>query len=224
MRHVIGRAGAVVLLILLAACGAADEPPEYPPPPPPIPEGAVPPAPPASSPQGMQDPASPSTDPSATPAPATSAQGPLPALPSQAPQYVAPQEEAPPPATQWTATYPTGQWVYTAGYGWVWIPNDATLTAYEGVPYAYLYTPAYGWTWYVSPWGGGPYRYGVWVRHPWRGETGSPHVARGRTSGRTRWITARTSSSDRMWSWPLATFRISATSASSPLMPRELSQ
>jgi hypothetical protein len=37
----------------------------------------------------------------------------------------------------------------------------------EGVPYTYLYTPAYGWTWYVSPWGWGPYHYGLWVRHPW---------------------------------------------------------
>jgi hypothetical protein len=37
----------------------------------------------------------------------------------------------------------------------------------EGVPYTYLYTPAYGWTWYVSPWGWGPYHYGLWARHPW---------------------------------------------------------
>jgi hypothetical protein len=37
----------------------------------------------------------------------------------------------------------------------------------EGTPYTYLYTPAYGWTWYVSPWGIGPYHYGIWVHHPW---------------------------------------------------------
>jgi hypothetical protein len=52
----------------------------------------------------------------------------------------------------------------------------------EGVPYTYLYTPVYGWTWYVSPWGLGPYHYGVWVRHPWHpvgwryGWAARPHV------------------------------------------------
>ena len=64
-------------------------------------------------------------------------------------------------------SYPTGQWVYTAGRGWVWIPSGASTADMEGVPYVYLYTPSYGWTWYVSPWGPGPYRYGVWIRHPW---------------------------------------------------------
>jgi hypothetical protein len=89
-------------------------------------------------------------------------------LPSQAPQYAPAQPETPPPATQWTVTYPTGQWVYTVDYGWIWIPAGAVTTAVDDVPYTYLYTPAYGWTWYISPWGWGPYRYGVWVRHPWR--------------------------------------------------------
>jgi hypothetical protein len=64
-------------------------------------------------------------------------------------------------------TYPTGQWVYVSGQGWVWVPAGSTTTDMEGVPYAYLYTPAYGWTWYVSPWGLGPYHYGLWYRHPW---------------------------------------------------------
>jgi hypothetical protein len=50
----------------------------------------------------------------------------------------------------------------------MWVPNQAGNVVVEGVPYAYLYTPSYGWTWYVSPWGFGPYYYGVWVRHPWR--------------------------------------------------------
>jgi hypothetical protein len=54
-----------------------------------------------------------------------------------------------------------------AGQGWVWIPAGTQTTDLEGTPYVYLYTPAYGWTWYVSPWGVGPYRYGLWVRHPW---------------------------------------------------------
>jgi hypothetical protein len=48
------------------------------------------------------------------------------------------------------------------------VPNNAGNAVVEGVPYVYLYTPAYGWTWYVSPWGFGPYRYGVWVHRPWR--------------------------------------------------------
>jgi hypothetical protein len=50
----------------------------------------------------------------------------------------------------------------------MWVPaNAASVDDSDGVPYTYLYTPTYGWTWYVSPWGAGPYRYGVWVRHPW---------------------------------------------------------
>jgi len=54
-----------------------------------------------------------------------------------------------------------------AGQGWVWVPAGASATEMDGVPYTYLYTPAYGWTWYVSPWGLGPYHYGLWWRHPW---------------------------------------------------------
>jgi hypothetical protein len=50
----------------------------------------------------------------------------------------------------------------------MWVPNEAGSVVVEGVPYAYLYSPTYGWTWYVSPWGFGPYHYGIWVRHPWR--------------------------------------------------------
>jgi hypothetical protein len=115
-------------------------------------------------------------------------------MPSSAPQYQAsPADgdapvpptyagEAPPPAAQWVYSYPTGQWVYTSGYGWVWVPAGSATTAVEGVPYVYLYTPSYGWTWYISPWGWGPYHYGVWVRHPfaprgWRGRwVARPHV------------------------------------------------
>ena len=58
--------------------------------------------------------------------------------------------------------------MYANGYGWMWVPANAATVDDEGVPYTYLYTPTYGWTWYVSPWGPGPYRYGVWVRRPWR--------------------------------------------------------
>jgi hypothetical protein len=135
---------------------------------------APPPPPPTAPPPDAQ------TAPPAESAPATgSTEGPLPALPSSAPQAAPPAypqpegtpsapaaQEAPPPAAQWVYSYPTGQWVFTSTNGWVWIPAGTATVDNEGVPYAYLYTPAYGWTWYVSPWGYGPYRYGVWVRHP----------------------------------------------------------
>lgn len=73
-----------------------------------------------------------------------------------------------PPIAERTSVYPTGRWVYADGYGWLWIQNEPGTTVIDGVPYVYLYTPEYGWTWYVSPWGGGPYAYGGWVRHPWQ--------------------------------------------------------
>lgn len=73
-----------------------------------------------------------------------------------------------PPEARRTRVLPTGQWVLTDEYGWIWVPNGASSTSVEGVPYTYLYTPSFGWTWYVSPWGIGPYHYGVWVVHPWR--------------------------------------------------------
>jgi hypothetical protein len=58
--------------------------------------------------------------------------------------------------------------VYGNGYGWMWVPANAEVSDADGVPYAYIYTPSYGWNWYISPWGPGPYRYGVWVTHPYR--------------------------------------------------------
>jgi hypothetical protein len=97
-----------------------------------------------------------------------------PTTPSSAPPAPPPPPAAngatPPPtapAEPQVYSYPSGQWVYLSGQGWVWVPAGATTSDMEGVPYTYLYTPAYGWTWYVSPWGVGPYHYGVWLRHPW---------------------------------------------------------
>lgn len=78
-----------------------------------------------------------------------------------------PSKEAPPPASAWTKPFPGGQWVYTAEYGWLWIPETSSPVAVDGVPYVFLYTPAYGWTWYVCPWGFGSFFYGAWVRHAW---------------------------------------------------------
>lgn len=86
-------------------------------------------------------------------------------------QAPATQPNAPPPPPPAPAAAqpapPSGRWVSTADHGWVWVPSNATTVNVDGVPYAYLYTPAVGWTWYVSPWGWGPFHYGVWVRRPW---------------------------------------------------------
>jgi hypothetical protein len=75
---------------------------------------------------------------------------------------------APPPAS--------GQWVYTAQYGWVWMPHAAAYTYLPAGAYPdmYLYVPAYGWRWVVAPWvwGIGPRPYfGVYgfARFPWYG-------------------------------------------------------
>jgi hypothetical protein len=90
-----------------------------------------------------------------------------PAAPGPAPQVLG----APPQDLTAIGTAPTeagaGQWVYTAEGGYIWVPNGATTSAVEGVPYTYLYTPAYGWTWYASPWGFGPFTYGSWVGSAW---------------------------------------------------------
>ncbi len=164
--------GVLLVAGLLAGCGGASddyEPPQLPPPPEPpaAPSSEAAPLPepysqatPNVPVSGSQTPAPPPPPPGA--APATSLPPGAPPAPTEAPAQGAPAPNAP-----LVYSYPTGQWVYLSGYGWSWVPEGATTVDMEGVPYAYLYTPAYGWTWYVSPWGGGPYRYGLWVRHPW---------------------------------------------------------
>jgi hypothetical protein len=104
---------------------------------------------------------------------------------------------------------PRGQWVYTAQYGWVFMPYEDTY-AYlppgpEGKPLEYVYQPARGWTWVVAPWmwGLGPWPYfgeqgpldfgwyerGLW-RTPWRFHLGSrsrgPSPRRATRQGRAR--------------------------------------
>jgi hypothetical protein len=108
----------------------------------------------------------------AAPPPATAASGPLPPLPNPPPPPPptaanGAASETTPAETEWVHSYPTGRWVYISGYGWSWVPANAEPVDEEGTPYVYIYTPTWGWTWYVSPWGWGPYHYGVWVRHPW---------------------------------------------------------
>lgn len=191
----------MLTILLVAGCGPSPDeaPPQVPPPPPAfVPEGAdetsaatFPPSfstiPPASASAATSPAPSPSASSSASPLPPLSssanAAGPLPPLPSQAPPPASTiVVEQTPPETQWVHAYASGQWVYVSGYGWVWIPADGDVVDDDGVPYVYLYTPRYGWTWYVSPWGYGPYHYGIWVRHPWhpsgwRGHwVAAPHV------------------------------------------------
>ncbi|HEX9401946.1 MAG TPA: hypothetical protein VF912_17685 [Anaeromyxobacter sp.] len=106
-----------------------------------------------------------------------------PAPPSAIPP-APPRAQAPAPQQ---APVPPGQWVYTAQYGWIWMPySDAYTYAPPngyGEPYMYVYYPVYGWTWLAAPWvwGWGPwpafglrgpaffawYGWGGW-RQPWR--------------------------------------------------------
>ena len=52
----------------------------------------------------------------------------------------------PPPGQQPSAD---GEWLYTAQYGWVFMPYD---TRYVSGPSAYLFFPSYGWRWSRAPW------------------------------------------------------------------------
>ena len=157
-----------LLAFLLVGCGAAldDDEPAAPPPPPPAP--AVEPAPlPEPYTTESSSAAPPSGAPSPTSAPPPSAPPPPP--PSGAAPAAPPAVPSQPGASSDSLvySYPSGQWVYLSSQGWVWVPAGSGTTEMDGVPYTYLYTPAYGWTWYVSPWGWGPYHYGLWARHPW---------------------------------------------------------
>lgn len=164
---------AISLLFLLSACGASPAyEPEVPPPPPHDLLDAIPLEPATQGVLVVDGDAGAPVEP-----PKVSG---LPELPSSAPIY-APDDPAP-PAGDRTVTYSNGQWVNADGYGWMWVPNGSSTVVVEQVPYSYFYTPSYGWNWYVSPWGPGAYRYGGWVRRPYRpygyrgGWVASPHV------------------------------------------------
>jgi len=159
----------VALVALGCSHWACEEGPE-PATPPAVAEEQPPPNPPPPPQQPPLDAPVPSSLPSAPPPQAAGAQAGVQAQPVPPPPATQPtstDETAPPPAAQWVYSSANGHWVYTATYGWLWVPEGATTSVVDGVPYAYLYTPAYGWTWYISPWGPGAYRYGIWVRHPW---------------------------------------------------------
>jgi hypothetical protein len=87
---------------------------------------------------------------------------------------VAPAQPATPPPPPRA----DGEWVYTAQYGYVWMPYGRNYTFVNGsVASMYVYYPAFGWRWVAAPWvlgiGPAPYwRYGypvrfAWYAHPW---------------------------------------------------------
>jgi hypothetical protein len=176
----------VLAAVAAAGCAStvqAEPEPEAPPPPLRIEDqsaNAPPPPPPSAPPNDAQAPTVPPPTAAPTAPPPTAAPtappptAAPPSLPPSATPSTAPTgaSQPPPPGAapdaSWTQEYPTGRWVYANGYGWMWVPANTATADSEGVPYAYLYTPTYGWTWYLSPWGPGPYRYGVWVRRPWQ--------------------------------------------------------
>lgn len=117
--------------------------------------------------------------------------------PPTTPPPPAPSTVPAPPAQAGRASdssVPPGQWVYTAQYGWIWMPYADAYTYVPpsgyGEPYVYAYYPIYGWTWIIAPWiwGWGPWpyfgfygpaRFGWyghgWWRDPGRWRWGAPY-------------------------------------------------
>jgi hypothetical protein len=123
-----------------------------------------------SAPQTEDEPASPPTaQPEETPPPAPS--------------------KVPPPPSEPRPSVPEGQWVYTAQYGWIWMPYADDYTYVPpygyGAPYMYVYYPFYGWAWVDAPWvwGWGPWPYFglygslrfAWYGHGWWRHPGRWH-------------------------------------------------
>jgi hypothetical protein len=94
---------------------------------------------------------------------AAPAEGPPAEAPAEVPPAPPPPSTSPAPQPQVSASLPPGQWVYTAQYGWIWMPYGDAYTYVPpngyGTPYAYSYYPAYGWAWVAAPW--------VWGYGPW---------------------------------------------------------
>ena len=91
-------------------------------------------------------------------------QPPPPPSVTQAPENTAPQSQPAPSG---------GQWVYTAEYGWLWLPYGSQYVyapPYDGAyPYSYAYYPLHGWLWLYSPWVWG------WGIRPYYGWYGPRH-------------------------------------------------
>jgi|GEM_PF-240963 len=87
------------------------------------------------------------------------------------PAEIPPAPDEQPAAVAEQSAAPAGQWVYTAQYGWLWMPygNGYTyLPPSGGTPDMYAYYPSVGWCWLVAPWvwGWGPMPY--WGAYgPW---------------------------------------------------------
>lgn len=126
------------------------------------------------------------------------------------PPSAMPSEGPPPPSVSVSVTVPSpipapafsanvapaGQWVYTAQYGWVWMPVDQAYTyaprEVGGDPYMYVYYPARGWSWVAAPWifGVGPHPYFGsvgWHRYGWYGHGGFGHTWYGYRAGNPGW-------------------------------------
>jgi len=155
--------------------GSSDAPQTQPPPASPPADEAAPQPAPAQG--GQPGPAPAEAPPQGEPPPAAAQPAPQTQPPAGAPVAPPSQAEAAqvPPSPQVTQEMASqGEWVYTAQYGWTWVPYGSTATAVGVQPYVYLYAPAYGWRWFVSPWGIGPFHYGSWGWGPRWGYRYSP--------------------------------------------------
>jgi hypothetical protein len=127
--------------------------------------------------------------------------------PTPAPAAAPPPPTAPPPATPegavgvtlppppLTPVAPEGQWVYTAQYGWVWMPSSEAYLyrPYDeyGDPFMFVYYPLGGWRWVAAPWvfGIGPHPYFGsygWRHYGWYGQGWYGHTWYGYRSGYPR--------------------------------------
>src|SRR5215469_15499363 len=102
--------------------------------------------------------------------PETAPESALPPPPETAPSLppaevnAPPEPTAPPQAERVNVPPVDGQWVYTAQYGWVWMPyaqQFVYLPVSGAPPQMFVFYPAFGWRWVVAPWvwGLGPQPY-----------------------------------------------------------------
>lgn len=89
------------------------------------------------------------------------AQGGEPATPAERDPAAPPDasQAAPPPAPSGeppAAPDPEGRWVYSAQYGWIWVPYAGPYAQVPppgyGTSHVYVYYPSYGRTWVAAPW------------------------------------------------------------------------
>jgi hypothetical protein len=94
------------------------------------------------------------------------------------------EPDAPPPAPPAQGAYAQqpaaaqGEWVFTAQYGWVWMPYGQQYVDDAYSPRQYVYSVRLGWSWVAAPWLAGN---GVHLRF---GHLGPAHFARYRANFR----------------------------------------